>query len=289
MISIIICSNDPTLLLNLEKNISETIGIAYEIISIDNRHSSKGLCQVYNEGYLKSNYDILCFLHEDVKFHTINWGIMLVNLLKIKDIGLVGVSGSVYKSSFPSSWAACKDKFYRMNTIQHYPESPSPLTHKINPEEENYSYVVTVDGVLLATRKEVFDEFSFDKKILNGFHGYDLDLSMQIREKYKVVVSHQILLEHFSSGNFNSKWLEDTILIHKKWQDLLPINFDNSRKCDYQSDYIALSSFLNRLLKMRGKWRLVLKSYLLLNTWYLPLNKFRFSKSFLHYLIFKTK
>jgi hypothetical protein len=288
MISIVICSIDPNLLLNLEKNISETIGIPYEIISTDNRNSNKGLCQVYNEGFLKSNYDNLCFLHEDVKFHTTNWGVLLVNLLKIQEIGLVGVSGSVYKSSFPSSWAACSFKFYRMNTIQHYSDLPSPLTHKINPGEKNYSYVVTVDGVLLATRKDVFSEYSFDKKILNGFHGYDLDLSMQIREKYKIVVSHQILLEHFSSGNFNSTWVEDTILIHKKWKNSLPIKFDNSRACDYQSDYIALSSFLNLLLKMPGKWRLVLKYYLLLNTLYLPLNKFRFSKSFLYYLTFKT-
>jgi hypothetical protein len=287
MISVIICSVNPTQLQEVSQNISETIGLPYELIAVDNRNIIRGICSVYNDAAVEAKYNYLCFVHEDVKFHTKGWGAILFDLLEKSKIGLVGVSGPTYKSAIPSSWTACKDDFYRTNTIQHFGASQNPLIHTKNPDKNIYSEVAVVDGVFLATRKDVFSEFSFDENRLTGFHGYDFDLSMQIRQKYKIVVTHQIFLEHFSAGNYNHQWLSDTFFLHQKWKKKLPIFIGQKRRHDYKSDYIAASALLNYMLRMSFNNILILKYYFLLVTYFFPLNKFSYSLSILKYLLKK--
>ena len=144
-----------------------------------------------------------------------------------------------------------------------------------------------MDGVFLATRKDVLTEFSFDENSLTGFHGYDFDLSMQIRQKYKIVVTHQILLEHFSAGNYNHQWLSDIIFIHQKWKKQLPIFIGQKKRHDYKSDYIAASSLLNHMLTINYKNKFILKYYFLLVSYFFPVNKFTYSKSVVKYLFKK--
>ena len=72
MLSIIISSYQPEFYLALEKNIAESIGIPYEIMKIDNP-GIMGICEAYNRGAEKAQYDFLLFLHEDVLFETQDW------------------------------------------------------------------------------------------------------------------------------------------------------------------------------------------------------------------------
>ncbi|MBC7903014.1 MAG: hypothetical protein H7Y27_06310, partial [Gemmatimonadaceae bacterium] len=55
-----------------------------------------------------------------------------------------------------------------------------------------------------------------------GFHGYDIDLSLQIGERYQNQVVYDILLEHFSTGTLGRAWLESTFLVADKWRHILP-------------------------------------------------------------------
>ena len=285
MISVVVCSINPKLFTDLKENIEKTIGVPYQLIYINNFEKNIGICENYNNAIAKIIYETICFVHEDIKFHTLNWGDKLMKLLSKPQIGLVGVSGSVYKSAIPSSWTACRDIHYRLNTIQHYLNSIIPLHHEINPEKIKYSKVATVDGVFLATRKDILNEISFDENILTGFHGYDLDISLQVAQKHEVVVTHQILLEHFSPGNFNKEWAYDSIQLHKKWRNILPLDISKGKVHDYRSDYIAATSFLNHSLKFKLETKLVLQYYLLLITWFFPLNGFKFTRSFIHYIL----
>lgn len=287
MISVIICSVNPTQLQEVSQNISETIGLPYELIAVDNRNIIRGICSVYNDAAVEAQYNYLCFVHEDIKFHTKGWGAILFDLLEKSKIGLVGVSGPIYKSAIPSSWTACKEDFYRNNTIQHFGASHHPLIKKNNPDRNSYSEVAIVDGVFLSTRKDVLSEFSFDENSLIGFHGYDFDLSMQIRQKYKIVVTNLILLEHFSAGNYNHQWLSDTFYLHQKWKKKLPIFIGQQRRHDYKSDYIAASSLLNHMLTLQYKNKFILKYYFLLVSYFFPLNKFSYSLSVVKYLLKK--
>jgi hypothetical protein len=285
MISIVVCSINQKLLSDLKENIEKTIGIPYELNAVDNNIINNGICQVYNQAAKKSKYDILCFVHEDVIFHTIGWGKELLDLLSNPQIGIVGVSGSVYKSSFTSSWTACSTEFYRINTLQHYLDSKTPTLHQIYPDKTNYSQVAVVDGVFLATKKSILVKYNFDEFNLLGFHGYDLDISLQIGHEFQVVVTNEILLEHFSTGNYDRKWLSDMIILHKKWKNHLPLNCLAFSKKNHVSDYIALSSYLNHLIKLKFSKKEVLLNYILIITKYFSFNKFKFSRTVFKYLL----
>jgi hypothetical protein len=284
MISIIICSVSSDLADCLSENIKKTIGTEYELLIENNSGSDKGICHVYNKLAQQAKYEYILFIHEDICFHTLNWGSKLIALLSRMEIGLVGVSGSVYKSSYSSSWTACKQAFYRMNTIQHYIGVKNPFHHVINPDQNSYSEVALIDGVFMATRSDVFTKFRFDDILLKGFHGYDFDLCMQIRSNYKIVVTHDIQIEHFSSGTINEKWLDDIVLLHKKWKNHLPIYIGKDNKNDYESDYIAASSLFDKMLTYHSELFQVMKYYIVILTYFFPLNKFKFTKSFVRYL-----
>ena len=80
MISVVICSINPTYADQVSKNISETIGVEHEIILMDNTRINKSISAVYNMGAASSKFGIVCFVHEDVLFETNVWGSHLVSL-----------------------------------------------------------------------------------------------------------------------------------------------------------------------------------------------------------------
>lgn len=244
MLSIIICSINPTRLSEVKENIKATIGIEYEIISIDNQIKKDSLSKVYNEAAKRAKYKNLLFLHEDIAFHTQNWGKALTKLLHDNEIGLVGVSGAVYKSKYPSTWSMIPTKYYRINALQQWKDG-TKTKHiiKENPNK-NYSEVVVIDGVFMAMRKEVWPKFPFDEENLQGFHLYDMDSCLSIGKRFKIVVSHEILLEHFSQGNISKDWIEESIKWHKRNAKYLPVSTESlSLQNHKQIDYHALSSF----------------------------------------------
>ena len=222
MLSIIICSKQKKISETLEQNIHTTIGVEHEIISIDNSKGLFSIFSAYNEGYRRSNYENLCFVHEDVYFHTQNWGQKLVNYLSNKQTGIVGLAGGRLIPRIPSSWSA-HDK--SINIIQSDKEGKERIKHFLpNNYNENLREVLLLDGVLLAMRRELFQHIQFDES-LGGFHAYDLDISIQsVHKGFKNYVAYDFELEHFSKGYRDKKYFENQISVFKKWQSILPIN-----------------------------------------------------------------
>ncbi len=226
MISIIIASINAEFLKNVSQNISDTIGVDFEIISFDNSKGEKGLCEIYNMGIAKAKNNLLCFMHEDVEFKTKDWGLKVKSFFEEhQDAGLLGIAGSKYKAAAPSGWHVESLKAERSNIIQKFKfNDKSEHHHQINPDHLTIEKVAVLDGVWLCTTKKVLSKFKFDESTFKKFHGYDIDLSIQIGSEYKVFVTYEILLRHFSEGNFNKEWLLETIKLHKKWTGKLPIN-----------------------------------------------------------------
>jgi hypothetical protein len=230
MISIIISSSNPEYLSAVKKNIDETVGIPYEIIAVPNGDGKKGICEVYNAAGAKAKYDVLCFMHEDVILHTQAWGRKVAEILSDPEIGLLGVAGSTYKTLTPGGWAppALPPSRYKTNFLQHFKFAEKERIHDYyNSDNESTSQVVTVDGVWMCTRKEIFEQFKFDEQMLKRFHGYDIDYSLQVGSAYKVMVTFEVLLEHFSEGNYSDEWLDAMFLVHEKHKQILPINIGN--------------------------------------------------------------
>ena len=224
MISVIICSINDSFARQVQKNIAETIGVVWEPIIIDNTKSPESITKVYNEGANKAQYDIVCFVHEDVLFQSKNWGVKLLNHFESDiNLGLIGIAGSKYKSKTLSGWFTGFSEFDCCN-ITHLDSTNLQEKIYFNPSPECRSQeVVVLDGVFLCSPKKVWQEVKFNDSLLTGFHLYDLDFSFRVAERYKVIVTFDIDILHITKGaHFGNKWLEDTLRWHSKIEKKLP-------------------------------------------------------------------
>jgi hypothetical protein len=280
MISIIISSANKKLLDQLFINIQDTIGVEYEIVSFDNGKGEKGINEIYNLGTKKAQYDILCYMHEDIRFETADWGKKVIDLFSHHDIGLLGVAGSTYKSGVPSSWFP-SDLFgrssWRLNIKQQSKFKEAVEKHDYyNPLNERLAEVACVDGVWFCTTKEMALAYPFDEQLLTGFHGYDIDYSLTIGQVAKVYVTFDVLITHLSEGNFNEHWLKEMIKVHEKWDSTLPKNIHAfHEKVIAEKEKIALASFLKSVIKNKTFSKPELKDLIL---YYYRLKRIRFTK-----------
>jgi len=251
MISIIISSADAGLLQQVSSNVAETIGVPYEIIAIDNSKGERGICAVYNQGATEAKYDILCFMHEDINIKTNNWGLILVNIFKNNpDVGLVGVAGGDYKTIAPSGWNPTGIKAAHINLLQGFKYNKKEAFHYYeNPGAQSLAQVSCVDGVWFCSSKKIAEDIRFDEENFTGFHVYDLDFSFAVGLKHNIAVTFEILIEHFSEGNYDSGWMLETIKLHKKWNKHFPINLKPiSNKESLRAEKETFKFFIDQLI-----------------------------------------
>jgi len=229
VISIIISSKTSLLLQQLSENIKETIGVDFEIISIANPDGRIGICEAYNEGAREAQYSILCFCHEDILFHTQNWGLLLISHLKERDVSLVGILGNTIKTKIPSGVYSSVQTTNRINQLQRLKDN-STEHYLTNPLNEIVSEVAVLDGMFLATIKHYWQKQPFDEQLVDGFHGYDIDFSLSMGKLGKVIVVYDILIEHFSFGGNTADWLKSQFALVKKWESQLPIQTKDVNK-----------------------------------------------------------
>lgn len=219
MISIIICSKNTDISSTLWENIQKTIGVEHEFIVIDNSENKYSIFSAYNKGVEVSKFPYLVFVHEDILFQTQNWGKNVINHLNDRKIGLIGVAGNIMATRVPASWWMTKG--YK-NLIQHY-KSKGEKQSDVYQNDFSPKEAVVLDGVFLASRKELFEKIKFDEN-LTGFHGYDHDICIQSKVAgFNNLVVFNILLEHFSEGKLSFQYYENLTKVYKKWVNKLPI------------------------------------------------------------------
>lgn len=238
------------MLQQVSENIKNTIGVEYEVIAIDNVYGRYGICQAYNVGQKQAKYDILVYVHEDVLFRTKNWGVKLIHYFnRIPNLGCVGIAGAVQKSKAPSAWWDTELGKTAISIIHHLEDGSTRLDSKGWKESENIKEVVTIDGVFMATRKSF--GILFDESI-PGFHCYDLNLSIELNKKgFKLIITKEILIEHFSEGNLNKKWVEATQIFHKKYSKHLPISTNSGEAVSLKQEIKNLEKFIDYALAYR--------------------------------------
>jgi hypothetical protein len=191
---------------------------------LDNSVLKKGITEIYNIGAARANFDILCFVHEDVLFGTADWGKKIVRYFEEdKNLGAVGVAGAKYKSKTPSGWSTGIAGFDCCN-ILHVDKCGEEQRIYANPGAVGaLDYCVTLDGVFICVSKEVWQKKRFDEEHLKGFHLYDIDFSFRVAMEYKVAVTFEIDITHLTEGgDFGNAWLNYTILWHDLFNDRLP-------------------------------------------------------------------
>lgn len=225
MISIIICLRTPGINPALEANIREGIGVPYEIIGIDNSTNKFSIFEAYNEGVAQSNYDILCFMHDDILFHTKDWGKRIASHLHDPKAGIIGICGGSTLSKVPASWSLYDQKMY---ILQASPQGGVSVLHDTGHDKSVAStQVVVLDGVFLCAKKSLFQIIRFDDKTFSGFHSYDLDICAQAHQAgYRNYAINDILIEHFSKGHHNKQWVINAMKLSDKWGPLLPLTLN---------------------------------------------------------------
>lgn len=249
MISIVICSRQSNLPSHITDNIASSIGTTFELIIIDNSTNQHSIFQAYNIGISRSKGGIVCFIHDDIFFHTENWGKILWEIFKRDpQIGLIGVAGSKMKTKMPSAWWDCPEDLKAINIIQHFKEPNREKEKWYKGFETGDEVEVTViDGVFMALKMDQRIQFS---NRMTGFHNYDLNLALECHKlAYKVIVTNKILFEHDSIGNQDHKWYLSTIKLHRIFEKILPLHVEDTGKDD---QFFRKQEFINGVAFIKG-------------------------------------
>lgn len=269
MITVIIASNREANFLRVRQNINETIGLPFQLVRMQDLN--KGIGHSYNAGVLEAIHDILFFLHDDILFHSNNWGQQVINYLQDPASGAIGIMGGRYKSAFGTGWRDGETGFYRMQVLD---GAAGGRMLCQNPGDVLSDEVICLDGAFLCTKKSTWAQFPFDEINFKGFHFYDLDWSLQLHlAGLKNRVVFDILLEHFSQGNRDISFLKDFILFQNKWKNHLPASIENLKRSPVIAyEGYALAETL-QLMKRNGftkteRWHQLKRYFRLHKNWY---------------------
>lgn len=227
MISIIICSRQSDIPQSLKDNIAETIGVEYELVLIDNSKKQYSIFQAYNLGVSRAKYPYLCFMHDDILYHTQDWGEKVINHFQSNNVGLIGVAGTHFLSRLPVGWwiSPYITESYIQDLFQNGIYSTKVYNRVDGIIENNSVAAVGVDGFWFCIKKTMFEDgfVIFDGKTFSDYHLYDLDMCMQILELGEDVrIILDVLIEHKSLGNPNVLWETELLKFQNKWITSLP-------------------------------------------------------------------
>lgn len=227
MISLIICSTKKETPQWLVENIKQTIGAEYEIIHIDNSENRFNMCSAYNEGIRRANGDVLCFMHEDIKYYSQDWGKSIERHMQNPDVSMLGVFGSTV---VPKDFDFRFSGFTTGHLIQRTVRISNPKEYVLDGVNWDVNAplmnVAMVDGCWFCIKASLFkgdNPIRFDDKTFDSFHLYDCDICMQVNERKKgIYLVSDIVLEHFSEGVFADGYLDGINKFFSKWADSLP-------------------------------------------------------------------
>lgn len=282
-LTIIICSKKGNIDQRLFKNIKETVGCEYELIIINNFENKHSIFEAYNIGLEKSKTAFAVFIHEDILFHSKKWGSLIINYFQMnKNLGLIGVAGSKVRSDVPSAWWDNPKRFLFQNIIHCYPNGEVKHEMKGFSRKDQVEEVSVIDGVFIAMRKD--ENLKFNDR-LTGFHNYDQSISIDFLNKgYKVWVTNEVLIEHFSLGKIDKAWIRSTLDFNKVYRKSLPKEAQEAVITKKDKIYI-LERFLNNC-----KNKTIEKDFFWIWMRYLILNpKSKFNKKMVAFYIGKLK
>ena len=262
MISIIICSRKSDISIELKENIVETIGCEFELFLMDNSGNDYSIFQAYNEGVKSAKGDLLCFVHDDVRFRTSGWGKRIeTHFLADEKLGMIGFAGAHFLPDAPMYWD--ESPFiseHNLTTRNGQTEQCFSLEHF---GEKPLSEVAAIDGMCFFVRRSLFDSIAFDEATFNGFHLYDMDVSMQVRKAgFKVCVCNDVLVEHFYDYNPSKAGFElfeaNLRKFYEKWLSQLPLAVGLGGMTE--GVVSQLNEYVKRQMEMKESFEKVRKS-----------------------------
>ncbi len=260
--SVIICSIDEEKYKCCRDNIAATIGMPVEFIRIKNREAKYSIAKAYNRGASVATAPNLLFIHEDVLFENYGWGVKMSEKLAEPTTGVIGFIGVPFRLGAYSGW--CEHGYYAVGHMFYIQDGSRIGWHK-EPWHKNwdkggdFAQVIVVDGLGFAVRRDIWILKPFDETILDGFHCYDIDFCLQIGTSYSNYVYLKADITHFSNGNMDCRWIEQTIkMTEEKWSKMLPmcvsgLEPDKPKRIIARADYdFALKAIRGRATRQQA-------------------------------------
>jgi glycosyltransferase involved in cell wall biosynthesis len=221
LLSLIICSRNKHLPDDFISNIEQSIGCSYELVVIDNSDDNYSIFEAYQKGFEESKGSYIAYIHDDIKFHTQNWGNLLIEQLSREGTGICGIGGRDTLVRVPCSWKVSLPYIHLVQSDKNGMNRKAK--HRPNGYKELSAPVIMLDGVFLSMTREVMEKIYFDTS-LHGFHGYDFDSCIRSTlAGYQNYVIYNIDIEHFSRGNADIYYYRNLIEVFKKQSDKLPL------------------------------------------------------------------
>ena len=214
VVSIIVCASNNRQLQVSKQHLTTTVGIPHEFIGLNNEQVSLSLSAAYNAAGSIAKGQILVFIHDDVFVQQDQWGqILHRKFIDDKQLGLIGFAGTSYLQAKYPYWVASKRPFIHGSVVHH----SNQIRLSNYSEDKADQRVVAIDGLMMVATAAAFSQTQFDEEFFNGFHFYDLDFSVRVSEHFKVIVTRDLLLKHFSGGKFDDTWKHYRDVFRKKY------------------------------------------------------------------------
>ena len=209
--SFIICSIDAAKFESVSRAIGERMaGEPHEIVGI---HDATGICEGYNRGAARAVGERLVFCHDDIELLSPDFSRRLAAGLDAYD--LIGVAGT--DRLIGANWRLAAPPHIFGQVAHTIPESGGYAVDQFGIPRRAIENIQALDGLFIATRREVWEKIRFDEETFPGWHCYDLDFSFRAHlAGFRLVVCCDILLGHSSPGLYTKVWEQDATAFLKK-------------------------------------------------------------------------
>jgi GT2 family glycosyltransferase len=201
MISIIICSIDDQKFTRVTDSLAQALGAdSVEFIRVQD---AKGLAEGYNRALPHAHGELIVFCHDDIEVLSPDFKDRLLGHMEQAD--LVGVAGASRVIS--GRWANACPPYIFGQIASFDPQTNLYGVWLWGTPARRINHIEVLDGVFMCAKRQVAQAVPFDAQTFDGFHCYDLDFSFRAHQAgFRLAVGCDLLLLHWSTGNWNAQW-----------------------------------------------------------------------------------
>jgi hypothetical protein len=174
------------------------------------RYNQQSIFQAYNsmiDEATSLDIDGIVFIHDDVLIRDENFSSKVISLFDNPEIGIVGAIGASSLKSVEWWWYETRGRAYELGRTIDYGVGTCDVD--------------AVDGLLIAMSPTAMRTLRFDDVNFSGFHGYDVDIGMQVKSAgLRVVVTDLDILHVTVPGQVTNRpaHLRAGLVWRRKWR-----------------------------------------------------------------------
>ncbi|MCC7114569.1 MAG: SEC-C domain-containing protein [Burkholderiales bacterium] len=192
--SFVVCSIDAGKFASLTASVGRSAGGDHEIVGI---HDARSLAEGWTRGLARARADRIVFCHDDIEFFVPDLLGRLDRHLGRHD--LVGLAGT--RRCVGMDWSEAGIEHAAGAIVHDADGRPEFCFYGAGDADHAAGGLQAMDGVLLATHRDIARSVGFDADTFDGFHGYDADFTFRSHGAgWKLAAALDIPVVHRSRG-----------------------------------------------------------------------------------------